>query len=69
MVKTIFGVYITNPCAYCHYHEGYLTVRQMKNKDCLGKQCNRLQKSEHPYWTYREHVKDLRRKRKEKTNV
>lgn len=42
-------------CGYCKLKHKYLTVRQMKTKQCLGKQCNALSKiEEHPFWNYRD---------------
>lgn len=34
----------SNCCGYCKLKHKYLTVRQMKTKQCLGKQCNALSK-------------------------
>lgn len=39
MEKTIFGGRPNNPAAYCALHHGSLTVKEMKRKGCLGKQC------------------------------
>ena len=45
----------SNCCGYCKLKHKYLTVRQMKTKQCLGKQCNALSKiEEHPFWNYRD---------------
>lgn len=45
----------SNCCGYCKLKHKYLTVRQMKTKQCLGKQCNALAKiEEHPFWKYRD---------------
>jgi hypothetical protein len=42
-----------------------MTVKQMKCKNCLGKQCWYLQKNEdHPYWKQREATKQKRKNRK-----
>ena len=40
------------PCGVCHCkeHEGYLTVSQMKEHDCISKRCYYFQKLEHSYW-------------------
>ena len=46
MEKTIFGGRPKNPVAYCALHCGSLTVKEMKRKGCLGKQCWHLQKNE-----------------------
>ena len=39
-----------NPVAYCAYHKMTLSVNQMKAKECLSKNCNRLVRKEHDYW-------------------
>ena len=63
MEKTIFGSRPKKPVAYCALHCGALTVKEMKRKGCLGKQCWHLQKNEqHEYWRQRE----LAKVRKEK---
>ena len=55
-----------NCVGYCHYHKCTVTLRQMKNRKCLLKQCPRLQRYEnHPYWKQRERAKEAKRKRKE----
>lgn len=43
MEKTIYGGKPKNPVAYCALHNGSLTVKEMKKKGCLGKQCHHLQ--------------------------
>lgn len=42
--KTIYGGKPKNPVAYCELHNGSLTVKEMKKKGCLGKQCHHLRK-------------------------
>lgn len=42
--KTIYGGKPKNPVAYCALHNGSLTVKEMKKKGCLGKQCHHLRK-------------------------
>ena len=45
-----------NAVAYCHNksHKGLLTVKMMKNHECLRKQCPFLEKYEdRPYWEER----------------
>lgn len=66
MEKTIFGGRPNNPAAYCAFHHGALTVKEMKRKGCLGKQCWHLQKNEqHEYWKQRA----LQKARKESRRV
>lgn len=63
--RTLYSGTSSNLCGWCHYHNCGLTVRQMKLKKCLGKQCSALQKyPEHPVWKHRENIKDIKRKRK-----
>jgi hypothetical protein len=46
-----------------------MTVKQMKAKNCLGKQCNYMVKNEnHDYWRQREIIKKLRKGRKQAIN-
>lgn len=44
MEKTIYGGKPKNPAAYCALHNGSLTVKEMKKRGCLGKQCHHLRK-------------------------
>lgn len=65
--KTLYHGRSTNLCGWCHYHRCGMTVRQMKLKKCLGKQCNAFQKfPEHPYWTQRKRIKENKQLRKER---
>ena len=65
MQKTLFNAFSKNCCAYCTYHHCAVTVRQLKVKKCLLKECSHLQKNpEHQYWQQRERVKQLRKARK-----
>lgn len=64
--KTLFGSETTNSCAYCWKHHKGLTPRQLKQKGCLGKQCDALQRFEHPYWEQREKTKAYRVARKDR---
>ena len=52
-------------CAFCNHHHCYLTVRQVKQHKCLGKQCWYLKKREdHEWWKQRELTKQRRKDRK-----
>ena len=58
MEKTIFGTESNNIVAFCCHHKSCMTVKQMKNKKCLQKQCHHLQKREkHEFWGQRERLK------------
>ena len=66
MKECLFNTYSSNCCAYCKLHHCSMTVKQMKTKECLKKQCWHLVKNEeHQYWTQREAVKQKRRYRKQ----
>ena len=58
------NTYAKSPCAYCRLKKVILTVRQVKEKKCLEKQCWHLSKYEHEWWRQREERKQLRRERK-----
>ena len=65
MRRTLFDCYSSNLCAWCHYHHAGVTVRQMRKKKCLARQCGALEKySEHPFWEYRENIKRIKKERK-----
>lgn len=52
-------------CGYCKRHNCYLTVKMLKQHDCLRKQCRHLVKNEyHKWWKQREEKKQLRKARK-----
>lgn len=66
MKECLFNTYSNNCCAYCKKHHCSMTVRQMKKKECLGKQCWHLVKNEkHQIWKQREVTKQKRRDRKQ----
>ena len=50
---------------YCRFHKVALTAKNLKEHECLRKQCNALKKYEtHPYWADRARIKQLRKERK-----
>ena len=70
MEKTLYNCYSDNCCAYCQRHQCAMTVKQMKCKDCLNKQCKYLIKKEgHYYWRQREFMKQKRKERKARLNA
>ena len=70
MEQCLFNTESNNCCAYCRYHSCSMTVRQMKAKNCLGKECRHLVKNEgHQYWKQRDIVKQKRKNRKEAINA
>lgn len=49
---------------FCWYHHKWLTVGQLKKHECLGKQCNALEKRPHVYWDQREKKRQMKKARK-----
>lgn len=69
MEACLFNTYSNNVAAYCKHHHCSMTVKQMKCKNCLGKNCWYLQKNDaHPYWKQREVAKQRRKDRKKAIN-
>lgn len=72
-VKLVKGLYGSEfdknrACGYCVHHHKYLTVKQVRQHNCLGKQCWYLKKNEsHDWWRQREVMKQKRKERKEHT--
>ena len=59
--------YSNNIAAYCKLHRCGLTVKQIKSRQCLCKQCWHLCKNEdHDWWRQREVIKQ---RKKEKRNM
>lgn len=66
-MECLYGTHSENICAMCKLHNTGITVKQMKHKQCLAKQCRHLEKIEsHEYWAQRERTKEKRKNRKEK---
>lgn len=69
-METVKGLYGSEfdkcrSCGYCVHHRKYLTVKQLKQHDCLKKQCFHLIKNtEHNWWKQRENKKAKRVARK-----
>lgn len=55
--RTLNNAYAKSPCAYCKHHKCSLTVKQVKQKECLKKQCWHLKKYDHDWWKQREAAK------------
>ena len=69
MKQTLYNGCSDNCCAYCKLHHCSMTVKQMRMKECLQKQCWHLDKNEdHPYWRQRAVVKEKRKARKNRIN-
>ena len=68
-MECLFNTQSNNVVAYCKYHAAGMTVKQMRCKNCLGKQCYHLIKNEtHDYWRQRAKVKQYRQARKQAIN-
>lgn len=65
MQTCLFNGHSDNVAAYCRHHSCGLTVKQIKHKNCLGKECWYLVKNEdHDWWRQREQTKQKRKERK-----
>jgi hypothetical protein len=72
LVKGLYGSEFdkNRACAFCRHHHCYLTVKQVKQHNCLVKQCWYLRKNEnHDWWRQREVMKQKRKARKERGNL
>lgn len=71
IVKGLYGSEIAHgkACGYCKRHGCYLTVKMLRQHDCLNKQCYHLIKNEdHQWWKQREEIKQKRKARKLRYN-
>ena len=58
--------YFERCVGYCNLHYTFLTITQLKSKQCLRKQCKHLQKIEtHQFWIDREAKKQAKKEKKE----
>ncbi len=65
-MKCLFNSESNNCCGYCKYHLANLTVKQMRAKECLQKECRYLVKNEsHSYWKQREIIKQKKKIKKQ----
>ena len=65
MVNSLYGSKINERrvIGYCHYHKCHITSTQLKQKECLKKQCTRLEKYDnHEFWKQRELKKAKKKK-------
>ena len=66
MKECLFNTQSDNVAAYCRLHRCSMTVKQIKCKNCLQKQCFHLVKNEeHQYWKQRAMAKQKRKNRKQ----
>ena len=69
MINCLYGTYASQKhiVGYCWKHHGAITVKQLKCKQCLKKQCNALEKYEsHEYWHQRMVIKQKRIEKRER---
>ena len=72
MKQISFRKMSTKPCGMCTHgsHKGYLSVKALKEHECLRKQCPYLKKFEnHDYWKQREVIKARKKAKKEGTET
>lgn len=55
----------SNIVGYCRFHRVHLTAAQVRDKDCVSKQCKALKKWDHPYWEHKQRMKEVRQLKKE----
>lgn len=68
LFRSIDGNYIKEPVAYCKFHKGHLTLKQMKLHRCMSRGCTRLKKIDGPYWEEHKRRKDAAKQRKKEQN-
>ena len=65
MKECLYHTYSNNTAAYCKLHNCNLTVKQIKGRECLKKQCWHLDRNEnHAWWKQREATKQKRKQNK-----
>lgn len=67
MLRSLYNTEISEKrvVGYCKRHHCYVSSTQIKQKECLKKQCLHLDKHEHEFWRQRELTKERRRQRKQ----
>lgn len=65
-VNVLYGCQasLSSCCGYCKRKGKYLTVKQMRKKECLGKQCPYLDKLPHTFWKQREKKLKIKKENK-----
>lgn len=69
LVKGLYGSEFekNRACGYCRHHHKFLTVKQLRQHECLQKQCFHLYKNEqHNWWKQREVMKQKRKEKKDR---
>ena len=59
MLNSLYNTEISEKrcVGYCWHHRCHVTSTQIKQKECLKKQCNALERYEHEFWRQRELAK------------
>ena len=65
MVQGLYNTEISERrvVGYCHKHHCCVSATQVRQKECLRKQCTYLERYEHEFWRQRELTK-MKRKNK-----
>ena len=63
MLNSLYNTEISEKrcIGYCWHHHCHVTATQIKQKKCLKKQCNALEKYEHEFWRQRKLSKQRRK--------
>ena len=72
LTQGLYGSFIckNKMVGFCQYHQAALTVKTMKNHECLKKQCNAFKKCpEHDFWRQHEQKKIWRKENKKSSGV
>lgn len=66
MLQSLYNTEISEKrcIGYCGRHHCYLSATQLRQKECLKKQCIHLERYEHEFWRQRELTKVRRHQRK-----
>lgn len=66
-LKVLYGTWTTEDKAvgYCLKHGACVTAQQMKEKECLRKQCGAFRRRKHPFWEQRARMRELKKKKRE----
>jgi hypothetical protein len=59
MLQSLYNTQISERrcVGYCWKHHCYVSATQLKQKECLKKGCDALERYEHEYWRQREITK------------
>ena len=69
-MEVLYGTHSENCAGYCKKHSCGMTVKQIRNRNCLVKNCWHLQKNEdHEWWEQTKRAKNMRNARKEKIKM